>query len=77
VLHGYQRYFQSRFFSGETKVRMCKTLGRPVLTYTSQTWTLIQAAELRLFGFERKILQKRFGPAQEKEEWRIRHKLEL
>ena len=64
-------------FDGETKVRMCKPLGRPVLTYTGQTWTLIQAAELRLYTFERKILQKSCGPAQEKGERRIRHRLEL
>jgi hypothetical protein len=59
---------QSRFFTREPKASIYKTPVRPGLVYGSQRWTLTQAADLRLYTFERKILRKTYGPVQEKGE---------
>ena len=39
---------------------MYKVLNRPVLTYTSETWTLSKTNERRLSLFERKVLRCTF-----------------
>ena len=38
------------------KIRLYKTLIKPILCYGSVTWTLTQAAEQMLSTYERKIL---------------------
>jgi len=54
------------------KMQIYKTLLRPVVTYGSETWTLTKSDENLLRIFERKILQKAYGPI-----WRIRNNEEL
>ena len=44
---------------------MYKTLIRPVVTYESETWTLLQIDEKMLSVFERKILRSIFGALNE------------
>ena len=43
-----------------------------VVTYGSESWTLTMEEERTLAVFERKILQKIYGPVKENELWRIR-----
>ena len=50
---------------------------RPVVIYGSETWTLTKSDENLLRIFERKILQKIYGPIQEGDIWRIRNNEEL
>jgi len=56
---------------------MYKALIRPVITYTSETWTLSKTNELRLILFERKVLRCIFGAKQENETWRRKCNYEL
>jgi hypothetical protein len=50
---------------------------RPVVTYGSEKWTLKTGEENALRCFERKILQRIFGPVQDTNGWRIRYNQEL
>jgi len=49
---------------------MYEVLIRPVLTHTSETWTLSKTNERRLRLFERKMLRCIFGAKQKNEIWR-------
>jgi hypothetical protein len=61
----------------KTKVMLCKTLTRTVLTYGSETWTLSKNSENTLSTFERKILRRIYGSVQDNGQWRIRYNKEL
>jgi len=50
---------------------------RPVVTYSSETWTLTATDENNLCIFERQILRKIFGPANTDNIWRIRNNMEI
>jgi hypothetical protein len=54
-----------------------RTLVRPVVTYGSESWTLIMEQERALAVSEREILRKIYGPVKENELWRIRRNDEL
>ena len=43
-------------------MKIYKTMIRPVVTYSSETWTLTAKDENNLRIFERQILRKIFGP---------------
>jgi hypothetical protein len=47
------------------KIRLYRTLIKPILCYSSVTWTLTQTSELMLNTFERKILRRIYGPTHE------------
>jgi len=47
------------------------------VTYGSESWTLTMEEERALAVFERKILQKIYGPVKENELWRIQQNDEL
>jgi hypothetical protein len=59
------------------KIRLYKTLMKPLLCYGRVTWTLTQTAEQMLDTFERKILRRIYGPTQEGARWRPRWNNEL
>jgi hypothetical protein len=50
---------------------------RPVVTYSSETWTLTAKDENDLRIFERSILRKIFGPVNINNIWRIRNNMEI
>jgi hypothetical protein len=50
---------------------------RPVVTYSSGTWTLTAKDENNLRIFERQILRKIFGPVNIDKVWRIRNNMEI
>ena len=53
---------KSRLLSRTTKIRIYKTLIRPVITYGSDAWVINKCDEKRLLVFERKILRRIYGP---------------
>ena len=55
----------------KTKITIYKTIIRPVVTYGSETWTLIKSAENILNTWERKVLRRIFGPTKDEKGWRM------
>jgi hypothetical protein len=51
-----------KFLKKNTKMKIYKTMIRPAVTYSSETWTLATEDENNLHIFERQILRKIFGP---------------
>jgi hypothetical protein len=59
------------------KIRIYKTIIRPVVLYGSETWAITGKMASSLMTWKRKILQKIYGPKSEQGVWRIRTNLEL
>ena len=51
---------------GQSKLKLYRTVIRPIVTYTSETWVLKEAIIQKLLVFERKVLRTIFGPTIEK-----------
>ena len=75
--YGLNKQFRSQLVSIKNKVKLCKTLIRPVLAYGSETWVLSKSDETILSVFERNILRAIFGPTNENGECRIKYNYEL
>jgi hypothetical protein len=60
-----RKIFQSKLLSRKSKLKLYRTLIRPILTYASETWVLKENSIQKLVIFERKILRKIFGPTKE------------
>jgi len=60
--YGLKRQCRSQFLSIKNKIKLYKTLIKPVLAYSSETWVLSKSDEAILGVFERKILRAIFGP---------------
>jgi hypothetical protein len=58
-------------------MKIYKTIIRPVVTDSSETWTLTAKDENSLRIFERQILRKIFGPVNIDNMWRIRNNMEI
>jgi hypothetical protein len=64
ILAGNRTYFAAtslfinRLLSRATKIRLYKTLIRPVVTYGAETWTMTKKEEQDLLIFERKIFKE-------------------
>ena len=63
---------RSKAVSRTTKIRMYKTIIRPVVLYGSEAWCLTANGEKNLRIWERKVLRKIFGPICEAGYWRGR-----
>jgi hypothetical protein len=72
-----QSVFRSTQIHRNNKIRLHKTLIKPILNYGSATWTLTQTTEQMLNTFERKILRRIYGPIQEGGRWHPRWNNEL
>jgi len=70
------KLIKSIFLERNTKMKIYKTI-RPVVTYSSETWTLTAKDENNLHIFERQILRKIFGPVNIHNIWRIRNNMEI
>jgi hypothetical protein len=69
---------KSRALNRSSKLKIYKSLIKPVVTYRCEAWTLTNPGEQNLRIFERKILRKIFGPVQNEDgSWRIRMNYEL
>jgi len=75
--YGLKRQFRSQFLYIKNKIKLYKTLIRPVLAYGSETRVLSKSDEAVLGVFERKILRAIFGPTNDNREWRIKYNNEL
>jgi hypothetical protein len=84
ILSGNRRYYahrklmKSRALNISVKLKIYKSLIRPVVTYGCEAWTLTSRDEQHLRIFERRILRTIFDPVQnEGGSWRIRMNYEL
>jgi hypothetical protein len=70
--------FTSKQISRKVKLKLYRTIVRPVVTYACETWTLKYRIEQKLMLFKRKILRKISGPIKVSEDkWRIKTNDEL
>jgi hypothetical protein len=69
--------FRNRLLSTATKIRLYKTLRRPVVTYGAETWTMTKKEEQALLIFERKIFRRIYGSKYENGKWKSRTNREL
>jgi len=73
-----QDLFKSKLLTKNSKLCMYKTLVRPVVTYTCETWVMNENIKTKLRIFERKVLRRIYGPTKEKDDtWRIKSNEEL
>jgi hypothetical protein len=76
--YAYGKLMKSRAVKRSSKLKVYKSVIRPVVTYGCEAWTLTNRDEQHLRIFERRILRKIFGPVQnENGSWRIRMNYEL
>jgi hypothetical protein len=69
---------KSKALKRSSKLKIYKSLIRPVVTYGCEAWTLPNRDEQNLRIFERRILRKIFGPVQNEDgSWRVRMNYEL
>ena len=71
------KLIKSKFLTKNAKMKMYKTMIRPVVTYSSETWALTAKDENNLRIFERQILRKISGPVKIDNIWRIRNNMEI
>jgi hypothetical protein len=71
------KLIKSELLKKNTKMKIYKTLIRPVLTYSLETWTLSAKDEKNLSILERHILWKIFGPVNIDNVWRIQNNIEI
>jgi hypothetical protein len=69
---------KSKLVCKKSKLKIYRTIIRPVVTYGCETWVLKEAIKHKLLVFERKILRGIFGPTDElNSTWRIKTNSEL
>ena len=63
--YAYGKLMKSRALNRSTKLKIYKSLIRPVVTYGCEAWTLTNRDEQHLRIYEHRILKKKiFGPVQ-------------
>jgi hypothetical protein len=71
------RVFKAHSLSRNLKIKVYRSVVKPVVTYGSETWTLTVADEELLRRWERKILRKIYGAVNDNGQWRIRENEEI
>jgi hypothetical protein len=64
-------------FFKQSKLKLYRTVIRPIVTYASETWVLKETIIQKPLVFERKILRRIFGPTKENHIWRVKTNEEL
>jgi hypothetical protein len=59
------KFFKSKLVTRHSKLKLYRSVIRPVVTYASETSVLKEFSTQRLSVFERKILRKICGPTRE------------
>jgi hypothetical protein len=73
-----QDLFKSKLLTKNSKLRMYKTLVRPVVTYACETWVLKENIKTKLRVYEGKVPRRIYGHTKEKDgTWRIKSNEEL
>jgi hypothetical protein len=75
--HALGHILKKRYISQSIKVRLYKTVIRPIVTYSAETWTLTEKMGKLLMTWERKVLRKIYGPTKENGCWRIKMNHEI
>jgi hypothetical protein len=77
--HSVQSLLSSCLLSRNLKVKICKTIIPPVISYGCETWSLTLREEHRLRVFENRVLRKIFGPKRDEVtgKWRKFHYAQL
>jgi hypothetical protein len=60
-----QKHFKSNFIFRTMKILLYKTLVHPIVLYRAEFWTLSRTNEKIVDVFERKILQRIYGPIED------------
>jgi len=71
-VHTFEDIIRSKQIHRNNKIRLHKTLIKPVLCYGSVTWTLTHVTKQTICTFERKLLRKIYGQIQDEGCWRPR-----
>jgi hypothetical protein len=66
------RIMKSRKISKCTKLKIDRTIIRPIVMYGCEGWTMSEHTEEAFRVWERKILRKVYGPKRDTDGWRIR-----
>jgi len=61
------KFFKSRLVTKYSKLKLYRTVMRPIVTCASETWVLKETVIQKLLVFERKILRRIFGLTKESE----------
>ena len=72
-----QKFFKSTLVTKYSKLKLYRTVIRPIVTYASETWVLKETSIQKLLVFKKKILRKIFGLTKENQLWRIKTNNEL
>jgi len=73
-----KKIFQSKLISKKSKIKLYKSLIRPVVVHGSECGVLTENITQKLLVFERRILRRIFGPTQKANgEWRLKTNEEL
>jgi len=75
--HANQKFFKSRLVTKYSKLKLYRTVMRPIVTYARETWVLKETIIQTLLVCVRKILRRIFGPTKENWIWRIKTNEEL
>jgi hypothetical protein len=71
--HGLHKILKLKYITWHSKIRLYKTLIRPVRAYGSEAWVMNKCDENVLNIFEMKILRKISGAVRGRDNWRARH----
>jgi hypothetical protein len=69
--------FRNRLLSRANKIRLYKTLIRPIVAYGAETWAMAKKEEQAVLIFERKMFRRIYGPKYENGERKSRKIREL
>jgi uncharacterized Fe-S radical SAM superfamily protein PflX len=64
-----QKFFKSRLVIKYSKLKLYRTVIRPIVTYVSETGVLKETIIQKLLVLEKKILRRMFGPTKENKIW--------
>jgi len=71
------KFCKSRLVTKQSKLKLYRTVIRPIVTCASETWVLKETIIQKLLVFERRTLRKIFGPTKENQIWRVKTNEEL
>jgi len=77
VYYANLKFFKSKLVTRYSKLKLYRSVIRPIVIYTSEMWVLKESSIQKLLIFERKILRKISGPTRENQLWRIKTNDEL